>query len=87
MANGPLHAIFQAAVDLDVKGRVLSLVGAGATAMSPLSLLVALPIADWLGIRIWFVIGGAACILIPIAMFFVPAIMSIEENRQATDGG
>jgi DHA3 family macrolide efflux protein-like MFS transporter len=82
MANGPLQAIFQSTIDPDMQGRVMSLIGAGATAMSPLSLLVAGPISDWLGVRTWYMIGGSACILMAVAALFIPVIMNIEENRQ-----
>jgi DHA3 family macrolide efflux protein-like MFS transporter len=82
MANGPLSAIFQSTVDPDMQGRVMSLIGAGATAMSPLSLLIAGPVSDWLGVRTWYLIGGGACIAITVIAFFIPVIMSIEENRQ-----
>jgi DHA3 family macrolide efflux protein-like MFS transporter len=81
-ANGPLNAILQAAVDPDKQGRVFSLLGAGASAMSPLSLMVAGPISDWLGVRTWFIFGGCACIIMAIAGLFIPAIMNIEENQQ-----
>jgi len=82
MANGPLHAIFQATIDPDMQGRVLSLIGAGATAMSPLSLLVAGPVSDWLGVRTWYMIGGSACVIMAVTALFIPVIMNIEENRQ-----
>jgi DHA3 family macrolide efflux protein-like MFS transporter len=81
-ANGPLQAIMQAAVDPDMQGRVFSLVGAGATAMAPLSLLVAGPISDLLGVRTWYLIGGSACIIMALVGLFIPAIMNIEENHQ-----
>lgn len=80
-ANGPLTAIFQSAIEPDMQGRVLSLIGAGATAMMPLSLLVAGPVSDALGVRAWYLIGGCACILATLAAFFIPAIMNIENNR------
>jgi DHA3 family macrolide efflux protein-like MFS transporter len=82
-ANGPINAIFQTAVDADFQGRVFSLIGAGATAMMPISLLIAGPVADWLGVRVWYVVGGAICILITIVATFIPAIMNIEQNKQA----
>jgi len=81
MANGPLQAIFQIAVDPDMQGRVRSLIGAGATAMAPLSLLVAGPVSDWLGVRIWYLIGGGAWTIMAVAALFAPVIMNIEENR------
>jgi len=42
-ANGPLGAIFQSTIEHDMQGRVFSLINAGATAMMPLSLMVAGP--------------------------------------------
>ncbi len=80
-ANGPLQAIFQTTVAPDVQGRVFSLIGAGATAMMPLSLLIAGPVADWLGVRFWYIIGGSICILTTIAATFIPTIMDIEKNQ------
>jgi len=82
-ANGPLNAILQATVDPGMQGRVLSLIGAGATAMSPLSLLVAGPVSDAFGIRTWFLLGGGACILVTLVAIFIPAVMKIEENHTA----
>ncbi len=83
-ANGPLSAIFQGTIDPDMQGRVFSLINAGATAMMPLSLLVAGPLSDWLGIRIWFIIGGSICILMTLVSFFIPVIMNIETNGHKT---
>ncbi len=82
MANGPLDALLQATVDPDMQGRVFSLLGAGAAAMSPLSLLVAGPISDWLGVRTWYMIGGIASIIMAAVCLFIPVIMNIEENQQ-----
>jgi DHA3 family macrolide efflux protein-like MFS transporter len=85
-ANGPLHAIFQSTIAPDVQGRVFSLIGAGAAAMMPLSLLVAGPVADRLGVQIWYTLGGAICIGAAIAACFVPSIMSIERNQASPEG-
>jgi DHA3 family macrolide efflux protein-like MFS transporter len=81
-ANGPLTAILQANVDPDTQGRVMALINAGATAMSPLSLLVAGPIADLLGIRVWFIGGGIAAILMALVALLIKPIMEIENNRK-----
>ncbi|KAF0106370.1 MAG: MFS transporter DHA3 family macrolide efflux protein [Anaerolineaceae bacterium] len=83
LANGPIGAIFQSTIEPDYQGRVFSLIGAGATAMMPLSLLIAGPVSDWLGVRVWYVFGGAVCILTTIAAAFIPAIMNIEQNKPA----
>jgi len=84
-ANGPLSAIFQSAVEPDMQGRVMSLIGAGATAMMPLSLLIAGPVSDWLGVRAWYTFGGVVCIAITIAAFSIPAIMNIERPATALE--
>lgn len=81
LANGPLHAILQSSVAPQMQGRVFSLIGAGASAMQPLSLIVAGPISDWLGVRTWYAIGGLSCVLMALAALFIPVIMKIEENR------
>lgn len=82
IANGPLTAIFQSTILPDMQGRVLSLISAGATAMMPLSLLIAGPLSDALGMRTWYVGGGLACILVTLVAFFIQPIMHIEQNQQ-----
>lgn len=82
IANGPLGAIFQSAIDPDMQGRVFSLIGAGATAMMPISLLIAGPLADWLGVRFVYIAGGTICILMVLWASTNRQIMEIEQNRQ-----
>jgi DHA3 family macrolide efflux protein-like MFS transporter len=84
-ANGPLQAVFQTAIAPEVQGRVFSLLGAGAAAMMPLGLVIAGPVADWLGVQSWYIIGGAVCILTTIVASFIPAIMNIEQNQVSTE--
>jgi DHA3 family macrolide efflux protein-like MFS transporter len=83
MANGPIGALMQAIVRPDMQGRVMSLVNSGATAISPLGLLIAGPFSDWLGIRVWFWAGGILCVMIAIAAFFRPVIMNVESHSEA----
>ena len=82
--NGPAMALLQSIVRPDMQGRVLSLVASVVVAISPLSLLVAGPISDAFGIRIWFWLAGVLCILIAITGFFIPSIMNIENNHNQT---
>ena len=49
--------------------------------MMPLSLLIAGPVTDQLGIRFWYIFGGTICILMAIAATFNSSIMHIEENH------
>lgn len=80
MANGPFMAFMQAAVAPEMQGRVFALIQSAASAMMPLSLLVAGPLADALGVRVWYVVGGVVCAVIGLFAFTVPAIMHVEEN-------
>ena len=82
-ANGPLMAIMQSRVAPEMQGRVFTLLESGATAMMPLAMIIAGPVADALGIRTWYVIGGAACILIALGGLLVRPIMQIESNGHA----
>ena len=79
--NGPAMALLQSIVRPDVQGRVLSLVGSVVIAMSPLSLLIAGPLSDAYGIRVWFWIAGILCTLIAITGFFIPTIMNVETSH------
>jgi DHA3 family macrolide efflux protein-like MFS transporter len=84
IANGPVFAMMQAIVRPDMQGRVMSLITSGATAISPLGLLIAGPFADWLGIRVWFWAGGILCVLIALSAFFRPVIMNVESQGEGT---
>ncbi len=81
-ANGPLHAIFQSSVAPEMQGRVFSLLGAGATAMMPIGLMIAGPLSDFVGVRFWYIFGGSICVLMIVAAMFSSAIMNIETNNE-----
>jgi DHA3 family macrolide efflux protein-like MFS transporter len=84
VANGPIGALMQSIVRPDMQGRVMSLISSGATAISPLGLLIAGPFSDRLGIRVWFWAGGILCVLIAAGAFFVPIIMNVENYKETT---
>ena len=80
IANGSLMAALQSIVPPQMQGRVFTLVASGTAAMSPLGLAIAGPVADVLGVQIWFLIGGIATIAMGAGSFFVPAIMQVEDQ-------
>jgi DHA3 family macrolide efflux protein-like MFS transporter len=82
ITNGPLIALVQSNVDADKQGRVITLLTACTSAMSPISLLIAAPVADHLGIRVWYVAGGVLCMVMAGAAFLVKPLMEIEEDRK-----
>jgi len=83
LANGPLQALIQSTVSPEMQGRVFTLLGSLVTAMSPLSLAMAGPIADWLGIQFWYIVGGAIMIAIGLIAFAVPQVIHIEDEHAA----
>jgi DHA3 family macrolide efflux protein-like MFS transporter len=84
ITNGPLIAILQSNVDPEKQGRVMTLMTSGASAMSPISLLVAAPIADRLGIRVWYIGGGILCVAMAAIAFFIKPLVEIEKNRKSS---
>ncbi len=80
IVNGSLFAVLQTTVPPDMQGRIFTLVLSGATAMSPLGLAIAGPVADALGVQFWFLTAGIVTAAVGLAAFFVPAIMRIEDG-------
>lgn len=81
LANGPLGAIMQANVKPEMQGRVMGVVISVSTLMTPLSLAIAGPVSDVIGIRTWYWVSGLLCLMMGIASFFTPIIMNVESNR------
>jgi MFS transporter, DHA3 family, macrolide efflux protein len=81
IANGPLFAALQASVDPEMQGRVFTLIGSVAGAMSPIGLIVAGPVADHLGVQTWFLIGGVVTLIMALTMFTIPAVVHFEEGH------
>ncbi|NWG35696.1 MAG: MFS transporter [Chloroflexi bacterium] len=82
IANGSLFAIVQTVITPEMQGRVMSLIMTFATAITPLSLLMAGPISDSIGIRAWFWIGGIVTVLMGVGGFFSRAVMTVEDNHR-----
>jgi DHA3 family macrolide efflux protein-like MFS transporter len=82
MCNGSAFALLQEVVAPEMQGRVFTLVMSLCNAMTPLSLALAGPAADALGIRTLYVVGGVAQMLMGLTGFLVPAIMHVEDNHR-----
>ena len=81
ICNGSLGAIMMEHISPEIQGRVFSMLNSLATAMSPLGLLIAAPVAELFGIHAWFLVGAIGCLVMGIGAFFIPAIVHIEENH------
>ena len=79
LVNGPIHAIFQATVRPEFQGRVLTLVGSVAGLATPLGLFLAAPVAEALGVRAWYFIGGGIALIVAAGAVFSPALRRVGE--------
>ena len=87
MTNGSGFALLQTIVEPEIQGRVFTVVMSMAGAISPLSLAVGGPIADWLGVRTLYFIAGAALILLSVIGTMSPVILNLEQEANAKKTG
>ena len=80
ITNGPIFSIMQTRVAPEMQGRVFTLLNSLTSAMSPLGMLAAAPVAEQFGIRAWFLLGGISCILLAVVGLLIPAVVHIEDN-------
>ncbi len=81
LTNGPIFAVMQSVVEPGMQGRVFTLLGSVATAMTPLGLIIAGPVADKFGVQTWFILGGIVTAAMGVAGYFIPAVVNIEQNH------
>ena len=81
IANGPMNAIFQSVVAPDMQGRVFSLINSGCSAAAPLGMAIAGPVADAVGVQVWFILAGVACVSLALVGWSMPAVRNIEQNH------
>jgi MFS transporter, DHA3 family, macrolide efflux protein len=80
VADAPMMAIMQSVTAKDMQGRMFSIFNSLTSALTPLGLAVAGPVADAFGIRTLFLITGAACFIAVIAGFFSRSLMNIDKS-------
>lgn len=78
---GPFFAVIQSTIEPGMQARIFSLLSSVGTAMVPIGLMIAGPVADWVGIQAWFFLGGSLCVLMGVAGLLIPAVMHIEEKH------
>jgi DHA3 family macrolide efflux protein-like MFS transporter len=82
ITNGSFGAILQSVIAPEMQGRVFAFIMSAAMLVSPLGLMIAGPVADALGIQLWFWVAGITCALIGAAGFFIQEVMKMEEEKQ-----
>jgi DHA3 family macrolide efflux protein-like MFS transporter len=66
-----------------MQGRVFTLLQSGAGVMIPLGLVIAGPLADVLGVRIWYLVAGTSMAVMGVTALFVPAIIRLDDEASA----
>ncbi|MGY5860794.1 MAG: MFS transporter [Candidatus Thorarchaeota archaeon] len=84
IVNGSILALLQLTVPADKQGRVFALVSAGATAMMPIGLAIAGPLADVYGVPIWFIASGVATIVLGTAALLTPSVRALDDVIEST---
>lgn len=83
LINGAIMAILQSQVAADYQGRLFTLLASIAGAITPIALLLAAPIAEILGVRFWYIAGGATCVMIAVIAAAIPAVIAIDAQRES----
>ncbi|XSG73124.1 MFS transporter [Herpetosiphon llansteffanensis] len=81
IVNGSFGAMIQGVIAPELQGRVFSLISSFATAMAPIGLLLAGPIADAFGLRIWYILGGVVTIAMGVLGFGLRSVMTMESQQ------
>ena len=79
IVNGSILALLQSTIPVDKQGRVFALVVSGSTAMMPIGLVIAGPVADVYGVPIWFIASGVATIVLGTAALLTPSVRALDD--------
>ena len=83
LTNGPLFAVMQSAVPAHLQGRVFTAIESTTSFMTPIGMLAAAPVAEWLGVRGWYVLAALGCLSMGVFGVMSPEVMQIEEQGKA----
>ncbi|WP_448335411.1 MFS transporter [Bellilinea sp.] len=81
LTNGPLFALLQSKIEPYMQGRVFTLVNSLASAMMPLGMMIGAPVAEWLGLRSWYLFGGVMCLLMGFIGLTAPLINTLDDQQ------
>ena len=81
LANGPFFAVLQSVVPPTLQGRVFTVLMSISMSAAPIGLAVAGPLADRLGVQIWYVLSALICAIIFLWIVFSPALLHLEEKQ------
>jgi DHA3 family macrolide efflux protein-like MFS transporter len=79
--NGPFFAILQSVVAPDVQGRVFTAIDSLAGLAAPIGMAISGPLADALGVQVWFLIGGIVSLIMAVGLRAIPSVMNLEYHN------
>ena len=80
LLRGPIIAIFQTLTPPEMQGRLFAVLSSVTGVMAPLGLAIGGPLADVLGVRWLFIIGGAGMILMALIWVLTPTVLYLEDH-------
>ncbi len=80
ISGGLFPVLFQEVVAPDMQGRVFAMWGSLISLMLAIGMAIAGPLADRLGVRVPYLVGGLSQVLIGAGAFAVPALMHLEDR-------
>jgi DHA3 family macrolide efflux protein-like MFS transporter len=80
ITNGSAFALLQSVVAPELQGRVFTVILSMAGAISPLSLAIAGPLADRLGVRALYFMAGGALLALAVAGALSPVVRNLESQ-------
>ncbi len=80
-ANGPIGAIMQTKIPPEMQGRIFMVGNSMASAASPLGLVVAGPLADKLGLQVFYVSAGLMCLAIGVFYYLNKQVYTLDNQQ------
>ncbi|MEG2260334.1 MAG: MFS transporter [Raoultibacter sp.] len=78
--NGPLMSLLQKRTPAEKMGRVLGIYTAVMGLASPLGLAISGVCAEYTGVALWFVIGGALMTAFSLIPYLIPAVRNLDKS-------
>lgn len=82
LVDGPLMAMLQASIAPEMQGRVFMMFSSLVSSTVPIGLLIAGPVADAIGVRLWFIAAGVLTLLMAGVGMLMPSVIDLETNRR-----
>jgi DHA3 family macrolide efflux protein-like MFS transporter len=79
-ANGPIGAIFQTKIPAEMQGRIFMVLNSLSSAASPLGLLLAGPLADKIGLQVYYISAGLMCLCMGVFGILEKRVYTLDDQ-------